>query len=631
MCRIVGYVDLAASYDKQKILESMRDTMTLGGPDGEGSFIDDNVALGHRRLSIIELSELGHQPMKSDDGRYCITYNGEIYNHSDIKKELIELGYTFKGHSDTEVLLKSFIEWGGLCLQKFHGMFAFAIYDKKEKKLTLARDRVGVKPLYIYQDKSLFMFSSELKAFSEHPKFEKNISKIGLNKYLKYSYISAPDTIFDNCHKLMPGTFLEYSIETGKQKESCYWDAINHYQKKNDTISYDDARDTLEIKLKESFKRRMVSDVPVGMFLSGGVDSSSLLGLLASETNRKIKTFTIGFGEKKFNEAHHAKEYAKYIGTDHHEHYLTKADALDIIPLLPSIWDEPFADASQIPTYLVSKFTREHVTVSLSADGGDELFYGYPKYTLTTGRVESIRKNKAIFNSLKLFPDNALRYLGDSLNLGDKLIKSKCLINNGVSIENAFDIGQQIFTDYYQERLLIDNEKMLNKKYFSSLFDSSNMCDEEKMLLIDFCTYLPDDILAKVDRASMAVSLESRDPFLDQDIFEFVATLPFEYKYKNGKTKHILRDILYKYIPKELVERPKMGFGIPLEDWCKTDDSLKKVLEYYFSESFMKKQNVFNFSEVNRLVTRYFNNKSVSFNKIWTLLMFQMWYEKWMM
>lgn len=631
MCRIVGYVDLAASYDKQEILESMRDIMTLGGPDGEGSFIDDYVALGHRRLSIIELSELGHQPMKSDDGRYCITYNGEIYNHLEIKKELIELGYAFNGHSDTEVLLKSFIEWGGLCLHKFHGMFAFAIYDKKEKMLTLARDRVGVKPLYIYQDNSFFMFSSELKAFSEHPKFEKNISKVGLNKYLKYSYISAPDTIFDNCHKLMPGTILEYSIETGKKKESSYWDAKSYYFKKNESISYNDARDTLEMKLKESFKRRMVSDVPIGMFLSGGVDSSSLLGLLASETSSKIKTFTIGFGEKEFNEAHHAKEYARYIGTDHHEHYLTKADALDIIPLLPSIWDEPFADASQIPTYLVSKFTREHVTVSLSADGGDELFYGYPKYTLTTNRVDSIRKNKAIFNSLKFLPDNTLRYLGDYLNLGDKLIKSKHLINNGVSVENAFDIGQQIFTDYYQERLLMDNKSKPDAMYLSNLFDMSNMRDEEKMLLIDFCTYLPDDILTKVDRASMAVSLESRDPFLDQDIFEFVATLPFEYKYQNGNTKHILRDILYKYIPKKLVERPKMGFGIPLEDWCKTDDSLKKVLEHYFSESFIKKQNVFNFSEVNYLVTRYFNNKSVSFNKIWTLLMFQMWYEKWMM
>ncbi|QNK84309.1 asparagine synthase (glutamine-hydrolyzing) [Aliarcobacter cryaerophilus] len=630
MCRIVGFIDKNNEYNKQKILVNMRDTMVSGGPDDAGEYIDDFVALGHRRLSIIELSKLGHQPMTSEDEDYIITYNGEVYNHDEIRQELIKNGHNFKSHSDTEVILKSFIQWKEKCLDKFHGMFAFAIYSKKEKTLFLARDRVGVKPLYFYKTTKIFLFSSEIKAFHKHPSFEKKLSYEGLSQYLKYSYIPAPYTIFEDCYKLEAGHYMYVDLETLEIEKKCYWNPQSFYDMPKLDISYEEAIEKLEEILTKSFERRMVSDVPVGMFLSGGIDSSTLLALLSKDKNREIKTFTIGFEENEFNEAVFAKEYAKHLGTEHHEHYLSKQDALDIIPKLPDIWDEPFADASQIPTYLVSRFTKEHVTVSLSADGGDELFFGYPKYWLTKDREKTIKKYRGIFAISSLLSDDILVHLGNKLNIGDKLLKTKQLLKKEGSIyANAFDIGQHIYSEHYQD-------KMFNKKFEKDIennfkqFDNANTLDEEKMLLVDFKTYLPDDILTKVDRATMAVSLEGREPFLDQDIFEFVARLPFEYKYKDGVTKRILREILYKYIPKEMVERPKMGFGIPLETWCREDERLSKIVKKQLSKERIEKDGIFNYEVIGGELERYFNGEKISFNKIWTLFMFQMWYERWM-
>lgn len=630
MCRIVGFINKNNEYNKQEILVNMRDTMVSGGPDDAGEYIDDFVALGHRRLSIIELSKLGHQPMTSEDEDYIITYNGEVYNHDEIRQELIKNGHNFKSHSDTEVILKSFIEWKEKCLEKFHGMFAFAIYSKKEETLFLARDRVGVKPLYFYKTTKIFLFSSEIKAFHEHPSFEKKLSYEGLSQYLKYSYIPAPYTIFEDCYKLEPGHYMYVNIETLDIDKKCYWDAKTFYDMPKLNISYEEAKEKLEEILTKSFELRMVSDVPVGMFLSGGIDSSTLLALLSKDKKRDIKTFTIGFEENEFNEAVFAKEYARHLGTEHHEHYLSKQDSLDIIPKLADIWDEPFADASQIPTYLVSRFTKEHVTVSLSADGGDELFFGYPKYWLTKDRVKTIKKYKCIFSIASLLSDDILVHLGNKLNIGDKLLKTKQLLKKEGSIyANAFDIGQHIYSEHYQD-------KMFNKKFEKDIennfkqFDNANTLDEEKMLLVDFKTYLPDDILTKVDRATMAVSLEGREPFLDQDIFEFVARLPFEYKYKDGVTKRILREILYKYIPKEMIERPKMGFGIPLETWCREDERLSKIVKKQLSKERIEKDGIFDYEVIGGELERYFNGEKISFNKIWTLFMFQMWYERWM-
>lgn len=630
MCRIVGFIDKKNNYDKNNVLSKMRDTMVSGGPDDAGEYFEDNVALGHRRLSIIELSKLGHQPMISEDEDYIISYNGEVYNHDEIREELANSGYKFNSHSDTEVILKSYMEWKDKCIEKFHGMFVFAIYSKKDQTLFLARDRVGVKPLYFYKTPDTFLFSSEIKAFHEHPSFDKKISYEGLSQFLKYSYIPAPYTIFEDCYKLEAGHFMYVDLETLDIEKKCYWDPQTFYDMPKLDISYEEAKKKLEEILTKSFELRMISDVPVGMFLSGGIDSSTLLALLSKDKKREIKTFTIGFDENEFNEAVFAKEYAKHLGTEHYEHYLSKQDSLDIIPKLPEIWDEPFADASQIPTYLVSKFTKEYVTVSLSADGGDELFFGYPKYWLTKDRVKTIKKYKGLFSIASLLSDDILVKLGSKLNIGDKLLKTKLLLKKeGTIYSNAFDVGQHIYSEHYQNKIFNKNfEKDIENNL--KKFDNASVSDEEKMLLVDFKTYLPDDILTKVDRATMAVSLEGREPFLDQDILEFVARLPFEYKYKDGVTKKILRDILYKYIPKEMVERPKMGFGIPLETWCKEDERLSKIVKEQLSKERIEKDGIFDYDVIGSELERYFNGEKISFNKIWTLFMFQMWYERWM-
>lgn len=630
MCRIVGYINKSKKSLSKNVLIEMRDTLIHGGPDDAGVYYDANVALGHRRLSILDLSFSAHQPMINEDGNFVIVYNGEVYNFEEIKRELIQKGYKFKSNSDSEVVLKSYIEWKEKCLYKFHGMFAIAIYDRKNNNLFLARDRVGVKPLYFYNDENIFMFSSELKAFHKNPFFYKKLSFKGLNQFLKYSYIPAPYTIFENTYKLKPGTYLNINTKTFEIEEKIYWNPRSFYEMPKLNINYHEAVNELERILINSFNLRMVSDVPVGMFLSGGVDSSSLLALL-SKNHRNIKTFTIGFKENEFNEAEYAKEYAKYFNTEHYEYYLSKQDALNVIPLLPDIWDEPFADASQIPTYLVSKFTKEHVTVSLSADGGDELFFGYPKYWLTKNRVKTIEKYKIIFEAMSILNDDILAKLGNSLNIGDKLLKTKKVLKGKYSIfANAFDIGQHIYMDYYQNKMFLEKFYKDITNNFSIFDEIKNNSNEERMLLIDFITYLPDDILTKVDRATMAVSLEGREPFLDQNIFEFVARLPFEYKYKYGTTKRILRDILYKYIPKELVERPKMGFGIPLEQWCKEDINLSKLLKEQLSKERIKKDGIFEYSIIENELNKYFSGKKVSFNKIWTLFIFQMWYDRWM-
>jgi asparagine synthase (glutamine-hydrolysing) len=633
MCRVVGFITKKGDYDKKDIVVKMRDTMVLGGPDDAGEYCEDNVALGHRRLSIIELSKLGHQPMHSDDNNYSIVYNGEVYNHEEIRKELEKLGYSFLSNSDTEVILKSYIQWGEKCLDKFHGMFTIAIYSKKDKNLFLARDRVGVKPLYFYNDDDTFIFTSEVKALHKHPSFKKELSYSGLSQYLKYSYIPAPYTIFENCYKLKPGYYMNIDTTTFTIEEKQYWNPTSFYEMPKLDISYEEATDELEKIMTKAFNLRMVSDVPIGMFLSGGVDSSFLLALLTKDkkSKQKIKTFTIGFNENEFNEAEYAKDYAKHFDTEHHEHYLSKQDSLDIIPLLPEIWDEPFADASQIPTYLVSKFAKEHVTVSLSADGGDELFFGYPKYWLTKDRVKIISKYQALFSIASLLSDDLLIKIGNKVNIGDKLLKTKKLLKKDGSLYgNAFDIGQHIYMEHYQDKMFKKEFKKDIDNSFSIFDDVQNIEDEEKMLLVDFKTYLPDDILTKVDRATMAVSLEGREPFLDQDIFEFVARLPFEYKYKDGVTKRILRDVLYRHIPKELVERPKMGFGIPLETWCREDENLSKLLKEQLSKERIEKDGIFDYNVIGSEVQRYFDGEKVSFNKIWTLFMFQMWYERWM-
>ncbi|MEM3227304.1 MAG: asparagine synthase (glutamine-hydrolyzing), partial [Thermoplasmata archaeon] len=441
MCRIVGFLDFSNknNYNLERVITSMRDTLIYGGPDDAGNFIDqsNNLALGHRRLSIIDLSITGHQPMEFDN--YVIVYNGEIYNFIDIKKELEALGYKFYSTSDTEVILKAFHRWGFKSVDKFRGMFAFAIWDKKDHKLILCRDRVGVKPLYYYYNNDLFMFASELKAFHMHPKFIKNISFEALSLYLQYGYITAPYSIFENTYKLEPGQFLVLDGK-GKIEKFNYWN-VDSFFKNPLGDSEESITQELELILEESFKLRLVSDVPIGVFLSGGIDSSTVAALLQKNMSEKLKTFTIGFYEKDYNEANYAKKIANYLGTDHTEVYITAKEAFDVISKIPEIYDEPFGDSSAIPTYLVSKLAKSKVKVSLSADGGDEQFCGYTRYWAVGNTIKIINKFKlmSILSTITTLinPEVAFRIykvfmplLPKWNNFRDKYIKLRAVLKN---------------------------------------------------------------------------------------------------------------------------------------------------------------------------------------------------------
>ncbi len=639
MCGIVGIWDFRQGSDKisQGLIESMRDAIAYRGLDDAGIFIDEkyNLALGHRRLSIIDLSPRGHQPMVNDSQELWITYNGEIYNYKEIRSELISLGYKFKSDSDTEVALKAYEKWGIESVRKMNGMFAFAIWDKKQEKLFLFRDRVGVKPLYYYFKDGLFLFASELKPFHRHPDFRKEINPDALALFLQLGYIPAPYSIFKNTYKLLPGHYLE--IDKNKNfKETKYWDIMNYYLEKPTDKSEEEAEKELEAVLIKSFKRRMVADVPVGIFLSGGIDSSAVAAILQSQSSDKLKTFTIGFKESEYNEAPYAKKIARHLGTDHQEFYCGWKDALDVIPKLPEIYDEPFGDSSGIPTYLVSKMAREKVKVSLSADGGDELFCGYPYYWKINDIYRKAGKMPrtllSLFSSvLSLLPSGLAEIAYNIFLTEDKDVKEKFLKFRKILKQKELGDIFKIIVSYWQKEEI---KNLLKIKYnFRDIFSSEfskvkNLENISQMQFVDFKTYLCDDILTKVDRATMAAGLEGRDPFLDQNIIEYVAKLPIKFKYRNGESKYILRKILYEYVPKELLERPKQGFGIPIHKWLR-DDS-QGLLKYYLSYSQIKEQGIFNEEYVQKCLKDYLQGKSNNSHKIWFLLVFQLWYEKWM-
>ncbi len=619
----------------------MTDCLYKRGPDDSGFFVDsnNNIGLGHRRLSILDLSPAGHQPMANDDQTIWIVFNGEVYNFAEIRKELEVKDYKFKSNSDTEVIIKSYQEWGIDCIKKFRGMFAFAIWDEKKEKLFLVRDRAGVKPLYYYFKDNLLLFSSELKSFHKHPKFEKEINFSALALFLQFGYISAPYTIFDNAYKVKPGHYLEFNKD-GSFKEKKYWDIVDFYLAEKTDKTEEKIEEELEQILTESFKYRMVSDVPVGVFLSGGIDSSLVTALLQKNSKIPLKTFTIGFNEKEYDEAPHAKKIAEHLKTDHHELYCAAKDALEIIPKLPEIYDEPFGDSSAIPTYLVSKFAREKVAVALSADAGDELFCGYSSYKSLSEHYRVISRT----NSLLLSCCSFLLHVIPSVFLSNIYNLFSFMLPRQTNVSNKIYKFKKIIK-YKGEKLLPalvknghshwleDQISTLLKKQYRPLLTNFSEFDKVKdldpmtqMQAVDFKTYLPDDILVKVDRAAMAVSLESREPLIDHKIAEYIAQVPIDLKYKNGQSKYILRKILYKYVPKELLERPKQGFAIPMDKWLKND--LKPLLEKYLSEERIKKQGIFDEKYIKESLGGYLSGKSDSAYKFWFLLVFQMWYEK---
>ena len=630
MCGIAGFIDFNKK-SNYETLQNMTDVLYHRGPDDSGysfySLSNYNVGLGHRRLSILDLSSHGHQPMKFDNLE--IVYNGEVYNFREIRNELERYGYKFKSNSDTEVILKAYHKWGIKAVDKFNGMFAILIYDKKNEQLILIRDRTGIKPYYYYFKNGLFMFSSELKSFHKSSLFQKQLNLEALAQFLMYGYILEPYTIFENTYKLRSGHYIVLDLKKQKYEERKYWDVMDFYKKPKFKIDEIEAIEELETVLKSSFEYRLVSDVPVGIFLSGGYDSSAVAAILQSNMSEKLNTFTIGFKEKGYNEAIYAKQVAKYLGTNHTEYYCTQKDALEIVPTLPYIYDEPFGDSSAIPTILVSKLAKQQVNVSLSADGGDEIFAGYTKYNTNLKYFNffskyplSIRKTfSSIMN--KINPEY-IPFKNKIYNFDTRYDKMKeiLLVSN---IIEAMKYTSMLFTINEIKRLLKKDVKELKTNFDVKINDLNIL---SQMLMVDYKTYLPDDILTKVDRATMSVSLEGREPLLDFRIIKFVARLPDEFKYKNGEKKWILKQLVHKYIPKEMMDRPKMGFGVPLMDWFR--DELKEMFLYYLDRERLKKEGIFNVDEVIYLRDNFLNGKNSNARKLWNILMFEMWYERWM-
>jgi asparagine synthase (glutamine-hydrolysing) len=624
MCGIAGFIDFGKN-DGLEVLQKMSSCIVHRGPDDSGHEVFNtpfaNIGLGFRRLSIIELTALGHQPMRFEEAGLTIIFNGEVYNYLEIRKELEQLGYSFKSHSDTEVILKSYAQWGTNCVDRFIGMFAIAIYDANNKKVVLFRDRAGVKPVFYYKGNNLLLFGSELKVFHAHPGFKKQIDYSALSLYFQRGYISAPHTIFQNAFKLLPGHYLEVDLTTQKIEEHKYWDVVDCYNQPKLDITFGEAKLETEKLMLSAFQYRMIADVPVGVFLSGGYDSTAVAALLQKNSTQKIKTFTIGFDDEKFNEAHHAKNVADYLGTEHYEYTCTYKDALDIVEQLPNIYDEPFGDDSAIPTTLVSRMARKQVTVALSADGGDEIFAGYPKYFNALDRINQLGRVPSFFGGL------APVSLHTDVSTQNKWSKLKDFYS-AVDDVKRFDIISQA-TTFYETQLLF-NKDIVN---LSTPFNEGSKLNDGNDLLskfqaIEYKTYMVDDILQKVDRATMSVSLEGREPFLDQRIIEFVAKLPSNYKYNNGVGKYLLKEIVHGYVPKEIMERPKMGFGVPIESWLKKE--LKPLFLDVLNEKHLREQGIFNVAHVIKMRDKYLNGEPVEFQRLSYLFLFQLWYKKWM-
>ncbi len=631
MCGIVGFCDFKKS-SSSKILSSMMKVLAHRGSDASGDTFYELegsvVGLGHQRLSILDLSVEGNQPMEFNE--LTIVYNGEVYNFKEIRDELETLGYEFHSNSDTEVVLKAFHAWKDSMIDRFRGMFSIVIFNKKEEKLTLIRDHAGVKPLYWYYRDGLFLFASELKSFHKHPLFKKEIDQDVLVSYLQHGYVLQPYSIFKDTHQLNAGHILELDLKSQKVQQREYWSIRSYYEKPKLELSDSEAVLETEKVLREAFNYRMVSDVPVGCFLSGGYDSSLVTALLQLDRKEKINTFTIGFEEKGYNEAPHAQRVADHLGTNHTEYYCTHRDALEVIPKLAEVYDEPFGDASAIPTLLVSQLAREEVTVSLSADGGDEIFAGYQAYD-NLYKIDNILKKvpnivkRGGVGILNMIEPNSIPFVDNIYNFTIRYekIKKMLLAKNGAELlEQSYE---QYSNDEIERLLLKPTQKIIT----SFDIDVSKIEDSlSQMLLIDYKTYMADDILTKVDRATMSVGLEGREPFLDRTIIEFASQLPNKMKYRNGQKKWVLKEITHKYIPKEIMERPKMGFSPPITEWFR--DELKSYFLDYLSYERIEREGIFNPNEVVRMRDEYLNGRAVSVHRLWFILMFEMWYERWM-
>jgi len=646
MCGFTGYLghgSWGVSEEAHKTLERMANAIITRGPDDFGTWQDEvaGIGLAHRRLSIVDLSSAGHQPMFSASGRYVIAFNGEIYNHLDIRAELerSKAVTSWRGHSDTETLLAGFDAWGiQKTLEQAIGMFAFAVWDRQRNTLSLARDRLGEKPLYYGWMNGVFLFGSELKALRAHPLWKGEIDRGALSLYLRHNYIPAPYSIYKGIYKLRAGCLLTVSLKKSEPDIVTYWSgakAAVDGVANTFTGSTSQAVNDLDVLLKDAVRQQMMADVPLGAFLSGGVDSSTVVALMQAQSSRPVQTFTIGFNEEGYNEAVHAKAVAKHLGTDHTELYVTAEQALAVIPRLPSLYDEPFSDSSQIPTFLVSQLARQHVTVALSGDAGDELFCGYNRYQMTENLW---RKLSAVPRPMRKLAAMALTSVApqswDRLaahlatvvhstarfaNVGDKLHKGAGVLSCQsvdslyLSLVSHWHDPASIVIDGHEPRTLLNGDVPV----------LGGLDDVQRMMALDMLTYLPDDILTKVDRAAMGVSLETRVPFLDHRVTEFAWSLPQSMKLRDGQAKWALRQVLYRYVPKELIERPKMGFGVPIDSWLR--GPLREWAEALLDEGRLRQEGFFNPAPIREKWSEHLSGRRNWQYHLWDILMFQAW------
>ncbi|MBI1838609.1 MAG: asparagine synthase (glutamine-hydrolyzing) [Flavobacteriia bacterium] len=634
MCGITGFADWRKK-SSEDILKRMNETLNHRGPDSGSDIVFNTdttqIGLAHKRLAIIDVTETGKQPMHFQ--HYCITYNGEIYNFPEIKKELSILGHQFIGHSDTEMILHAYAQWGEKCIEKFIGMFAFVLFDQDKNELFCARDRAGIKPFFYYFDNDLFLFASELKAFHQHPDFQKEIDLDAVAAFMQYGNVPSSMCIFKKCHKLKPGHTLKITLNKTEKKETKqYWNVYDAYNKPKIKSSFEEAKIETEKILKSACEYRMVSDVPVGVFLSGGYDSACVTALLQKDRSEKLKTYTIGVPDIGLNEAPYAKDVANHLGTEHTEIYCTEKEAINLVPELAFYYDEPFADSSALPTTLVSKLARKDVTVALSADAGDEIFAGYNRYDYLLRYGKKMEKipgfaRNTLTGLMNVIPSNKIPILKNKYNFHNRYEKLKTILKDPSSQRIMLTLSQQ-YTEKQLRKLLLFRTQENGTAYLSNELKTENYSPLAYMMAIDYQTYLVDDILQKVDRASMTVSLEGREPFLDHRVIEWAATLPDTYKYFDGNKKYIIKEIVHQYIPKKLMDRPKMGFAIPIANWMTKE--LKDYLESYINEKTIRDQGIFRWETIDKLKKDFFSGKKEYDMKMWYLLMFQTWYDRWM-
>lgn len=635
MCGIAGYFQRANTISADTLnvaFEAVSQSMYERGPDGSGFWISDDleICLLHRRLAIVDLSEAGKQPMASKCGRYIISYNGEIYNHNEIRERIESISaIKWNGHSDTETLLCAFEMFGvDETLEMAIGMFAISLWDDKEKQLYLIRDRFGEKPLYYTAKSGNIFFGSDLKAFRSSKLVDLEIDRDSIASYLRHNYIPAPYSIYKDVRKVKPGSYLRFNRTD--VVEVCYYDKSKIFLNPGDRSG---TEEELENVLLRAIKNQMMSDVPLGAFLSGGVDSSLIVSLMQAQSSEKIKTFSIGFNDKNFNEAEHAKRVAEHLGTEHTELYVTDQDALDVVSKLAEIYDEPFSDSSQIPTFLVCKMAKEHVTVVLSGDAGDELFCGYNRYIFTKALWSKVERFPmwsrkltskliksipvSVFNGLNIFlpKHRQVPSLGDRVHKGADVLSTRTVSELYFSLISHWKDPSSVVLGANEQSTVLNS----GREYVE-------LDDISEMMALDTVTYLPDDILVKVDRAAMANSLETRVPFLDHTVFECAWRLPFEKKLSDGIGKRVLKNILYRYVPKELIERPKTGFGVPIDSWLR--GPLRELSERLLDRTLLANDGYFN---PDIIVNMWNEHKSGRRNwgyHLWDIIMFQLWLEK---